>query len=213
MSFTWSMANFRSRTSNVFVSACCVYYVMAACGGSGGGRAGDGSSGSSGGLDPDANAPSSGSVVPNAMADEWWKPGTRLKLQYFDAEDGTKQFSSWYDSKRNEACSFVRHADGSTRCLPSTSIFVQLYFSNPGCTTPLALRLKSGAPAPKYAALIENDGARRFPATPYAGSVYVGSASSCTFVEATSVASWDLFAIGAEVPASAFVGATIKTAP
>ena len=60
------------------------------------------------------------------MADDWYKPGSRLKIQYYEAADGMKTFVGTFDSMRGEVCYFSVHADGSTRCLPiaaTSSIF------------------------------------------------------------------------------------------
>jgi len=87
------------------------------------------------------------------------------------------------------------------------------YYSDATCQTLLANRSKASTPAPSTASSIDttNDvtafrifqiGAR------YAGPVYFGSGASCYVSSSDN----DFFALGAEIPGSAFVSAALKTA-
>lgn len=234
------------RTGKVFASACCVYYAMAACSGGGGGEAtsggpssgaggnlgsggadnasgGSSGNGTSGGTSGTASSSSgaSGSPVPNAMADEWYKPGTRLKLQYFEGSDGTKQFTGWLDSVRNESCGFFQHADGATRCMPIIgSLGTGSLYADAGCVVPLAFRVKSPMPAPS-AALSYDAAAAGYHVfsviAPYTGTLHSGTPATCTAFTASTAATYynayDIYALSAEVPGSTFVSATKKTSP
>ncbi len=145
------------------------------------------------------------------MADDWYKPGSRLKLQYFEATDGTKTFTNVWDSTRGEACYFGPHADGSTRCMPIAGGTSSI-FSDAGCSAPLVLTVKGQTP-PKYAYPVAL-GARRYPTVTHAGAVYYGSPASC--LSATAIypaASWDFYALGAEIASTSFVEAALKTSP
>jgi hypothetical protein len=134
-----------------------------------------------------------------------------LKLRYYEASDGAKQFLGWRDSERNEDCGFGIHADGSTRCLPTGAIYAAIYFSDAGCTNALAYAAKTTPPT-KYASKFDGVGARIYSATPYNGTVYSGSPSSCN-ASTAAAAALKLFTVGAEVASSAFVSATAKVAP
>ncbi len=144
------------------------------------------------------------------MADQWYASGSRLKLQYYEATDGAKQFVGWRDSMRMDDCSFGPHADGSTRCLPASTL-IGVFFAA-GCTTALAYVPKS-SPAPKYGAKYEAPGTRVYSiAGVHAGAVYTGTPAACSATTAFD-ATYNFFDAGAEVLASDFVQATKKTAP
>jgi hypothetical protein len=202
------------RVSSVLLSGLVVYYVMAACSGSGG--SGGGASSGSSGPPPRSSGDADGSsgVVPNAMADQWYASGSRLKLRYFDGEDGSKQFFDWHDSSRNEDCTIQQHADGSWRCLPASQLVASTgsYYAA-GCTAPLAIAFKGTQP--KYA-FFPDLNAGYHPhvlqlGALVTGTVYVGTPASCT--STTPPAFYDVYATGAELPSTDFVGATPKVAP
>lgn len=202
-----SMANILVRTLKVLASGCCVYIAIAACSG-GGGSSATSADGSSGSTATSGGTP--GSPVPNAMADDWYQPGSRLKLQYYEASDGTKTFVGVFDSARGEQCYFGLHADGSTRCLPTAG--ASSIFSDGGCVTPVIAALKS-QPAPKYG-YVPSGGNRRFAASIYAGAIFTGTPAACNSATAIySTSTFEFYALGAEIPASAFVDATLKTSP
>lgn len=48
----------------------------------------------------------------------------RLKAKYRTGDDGSKEYlgNAWYDSGRNEDCSFALAADGKERCLPGKPV-------------------------------------------------------------------------------------------
>jgi hypothetical protein len=126
--------------------------------------------------------------------------------------DGSKEFVGWHDTERDEPCTFAVAADGKQRCIPwQVGAQVGGYFSNAGCTTRLAYAVK-GCSQPRYAfESVKVSGPscyamRIFPATAsYVGTAYFGSAEDC---RVQTSASFDVFVIGPEVPASSFVEAT-----
>src|SRR5438105_4184598 len=71
-------------------------------GGNGGGSSGAGGGSGGAGVDLDHEALS----------------GTRLKTQYIQGDDGSRSFLGFFDTQRNEACTFGRAEDGKIRCLP-----------------------------------------------------------------------------------------------
>lgn len=178
-----------------------VYVVAAACAASG--RVDDGARA---GLD----GASSGSPVPNAMADDWYASGSRVKIRYYEASDGAKQFIGWHDAERDDDCSFTMHANGTVRCLPGGATYA--FFADAGCTIAIAFMAK-GAAVPKYAVKSEASGVRIYASTkPYSGPVFGSTAGKCSDITSGTTA-YSLFAVGDEVPASAFVSAAEKVAP
>ena len=149
------------------------------------------------------------------MADEWHKSGSRLKLRFLKGDDGTQQFFGWSDSTRGgEECSFAQHADGSWRCMPAATANV-IYFASNSCTgTELGYVMK-GLPAPKYGVKYETLGTRRYPVTgPHVGTVYGRNPGTGACENASSVStSADVYAVGPELPSSAFVLGTVTTSP
>lgn len=68
--------------------------------------------------------------------------GAPLALTMLDGEDGSRDVSSWFDTRLGVECGFDQHAaDGSDRCLPRTDAFVQAGFSDDGCGTPAATKI------------------------------------------------------------------------
>lgn len=208
-----------NRTLEVCLAGFCVYFAMAACSAATDRQAfGDSAEqgdGAQPGPDQEAS-PGISSPVPNAMADEWHKPGSRLKIRFLRSEDGAQQFVSWVDTARdNEECSFSVHADRSQRCMP-IAMAQATYFSQAGCTGPELAIIAKGSPAPSYASKAEVTGGRRFPvAAPYAGTVFYRQPFSGECQDHTTSfnsQAYDLYRLGPELPASAFVKATFQTA-
>jgi hypothetical protein len=85
--------------------------------------------------------------VADAQADQAVS-GTRLKARWYVSADGAKQFLGWFDSQRQENCSFQVAADGKTRCLPTT-VLTFFYFYDPECKRPLAVSAPA-CPVRKY---------------------------------------------------------------
>lgn len=133
-----------------------VYVVVAACAATEHAERGPGSkvspSASSGaqGDEPQANDTSGsngtsgteepGPSVLDPVAEALAEDGSRLRARFYRATDGSKQWAgAWWDSAREEECTFRRASDGKLRCLPATSGGSTGYFANSTCTEPLYL--------------------------------------------------------------------------
>lgn len=146
--------------------------------------------------------------------------GPRLRSYFRQAEDGTTETipGRWFDSTRLEDCTFRLAADGVSRCLPFAAP-VQLRFADADCAIPVAAvpvadcagwtpeYVATVAPAVTSACMPQ----ARLYRTGYPvqlESLYRREGAACvsmgTPYEAGVVAS----ELGAEVPPSAFVGAT-----
>jgi hypothetical protein len=136
---------------------------------------------------------------------------------------------TWFDTLRDEPCAFQAAGDGKTRCIPA-SLAVRdasggSYFQDSGCAVPLGFTLRTVAascgatvlpapPAPKYVLTsaagatcggqsVRVLGAQIAPSA----SVYIKSGVSCVPTTAQP-AFYDYFAIGTEIPPTAFVEST-----
>jgi hypothetical protein len=81
--------------------------------------------------------------VPDAAVDappdplDGAKSGTRIKLQWFVFDDGTKQFSGFYDSQLSSACSNNSfYGDTHTYCIPQ---YMGVNYSDAACSQKIAL--------------------------------------------------------------------------
>jgi hypothetical protein len=152
-----------------------------------------------------------------APNDPGYTSGTRLRARVWSGSDGSEQFIDWYDNSRKEECSFRTGADGVDRCLPSGAYAGSL-FSDASCTQRIAYATK-GCAAPKYADTYDTATCglfkyHMFPVTgAYSpGSLYALSGNSCQATAPNAwTASYDLYSVGAEIPASSFQDATIVT--
>jgi len=226
-----------TRALGVFASGCVVYFVMAACGTTvniyetaeevpepagkpkpitddamvSASSAGDLTSSSSGDPFPSSASSTSGSPVPNAMADEWHKPGTRLRLMFIEAEDGTKEFRSWYDTKSGDACRFQTYSDSSLRCVPITFANnvvrpADKVWISPTCSSGRAIIVGAGLPPPKHFA--EGVNMYLVNVAAYTGTAYVGTPADCAARTTTD----QVFQM-AFMPPSDFVAGQVKLAP
>jgi hypothetical protein len=74
-------------------------------------------------------------AAPGTLPD--FADGTRLKALTYVLDDGTKVWRGWWDSQRNEECSFAFACDGKSRCLPAVDAADA--FSDAQCTSPLEI--------------------------------------------------------------------------
>jgi hypothetical protein len=198
-----------------------VYLAVATCAGSGSGTArrdGGGRGTSSENGDVLGVLDGLADPVPVAAADPN-KSGSRLKARYYAGSDGSKQFIGWHDSQLNADCSFVDYSDGTKRCMPSVQGSVGTYFSDAGCAQPLILvQTGPGCTVPKYAAKSTPNSCPSSPGTltlynvgpSFTGTAFSGTASSCSKVT-TTLPGYAAYSLGAEVPPSTLVAATVET--
>ncbi|MGH7434680.1 MAG: hypothetical protein ACRENE_03320, partial [Polyangiaceae bacterium] len=178
-----------------------------------GSNGGSGSGGGSGGTIFDALT----DPVPTAKADGY-QSGTRLKLRYYAGADGSKSYSSMHDTQLNLDCYFSAASDGTSRCLPTGSATIALFFGDSGCTQPLAYTPtgcaggtptyggKTGASCPYATTVYSILGA-------FSGTAYEGSPASCIAASSALLAPYTLYLLGAVVPPSTFVQGTLQTEP
>lgn len=181
--------------SKVFVSGCIVYGLMAACAVTV--------------NDERAPGPTT-SPVSNAMADTWYASGSRLKVRFYEYQDGAKQFAGMFDSERGEDCGYGIHADGTYRCMPSGDAFATVY-SNNVCTAPVALVPKGQAP--KLISQTMPNGSRRLfvRGQAYGGAIYQGIVGACTQTSPDVPKDQDAWKAGDELPGGSFVAAAQRT--
>jgi hypothetical protein len=155
--------------------------------------------------------------VPDAQAQST-QSGSRLKSMYYAGADGSKYFlpNQWYDSQRGEKCVFIPGADQVQRCLPPIVIITdyadagctqQLVgaYTGAGCTVPNTVSIGT----PPIPGSCQSTGYVAYQVGPlFAGTAYSGTPSSCSKAAARGYA---LYSLGAEVPASSFVSATVQT--
>jgi len=158
--------------------------------------------------------------VPTASADPI--NGTRLKAKYREGADGSKEFLTyqWWDSGRNEDCTFTATADGSTRCLPQAAGSASAYYADSTCSGELALVTLATCSTltSRYVTKFDSTSgcslARIFGlGARYTGTVYSKSGTSCAEVSAstmTAFAAYGFYPVGTEIPLSSFVAGTVK---
>lgn len=209
------------------LSGAVVYVAMAACsaGRSSTGYSSNGTGGAaSGGVSMSAGGSTLGGGVDgsgglgsmmDAMVDAIAEPvpdaeaqtvsGTRLKARYWVGDDGSKQFAGWFDSERNEQCSFRTAEDGDIRCQPVAEATGGVYFAA-GCTTPYFYASTGCGVAPKYGSLATGCSIGLFTLTASSPTmVYVGTPANCV---STAVPTGFSFFTGSAIAATLFVKAT-----
>lgn len=144
--------------------------------------------------------------------------GSRLKARWYVADDGARQpVFQWFDSARNEECTFQRATDGVMRCMP-TGAGLSSYYSNANCTQRVAALLAA-------LACIDGDGTYAIESattgcesrtkvftlgeTLPSESVYVLSGETC--VAAAPNEAFVYRRLGSEVPPGSFVSAQLTT--
>lgn len=138
--------------------------------------------------------------------------GTRLKQRVQKGADGSKAFVGWYDSQREEECTFMKASDNKLRCLPNVPYANLSYYSNDTCTSPVALVAK-GCAAPKHVLQqVESDkcSATRAVEVRYTtnklgdtAQVYVKGPGTCTATAQPGTS--DFYGVGAVVQPTDFV--------
>lgn len=208
-----------------------LYVSMAACAGrpsGSSGTRGTTSGGGSGGVAVHnggaGGTTGSGGVIDSGIGDALTdpvssanaEPGSRLKRKFRDAEDGAREFLTgvWWDSQRQEDCSFTLAADGKMRCLPPGNEF--RYFADAQCNTPMVMMQGACSP-PKYGtSATEAACGLDAPSThvfaiggPTSPAMIYGKSGSACFAIGPTTPDWQYFSVGAEIPANSFVAATV----
>jgi hypothetical protein len=198
----------------------------------------DGAARSEAGPPTDAQAPREGSVSgPDAgsrdaaagdaaatgrIVSRLFTSGSRLKAQWLVAADGAEQFAGWHDTLLGEDCSFAVAADGRPRCLPSgptvgaqgvVGIGVLPIFADASCTQPAYWGPSSCTSAPTTIAVADPTACvvrtHVLSAGAQVTTAYSNTSGTCSPIGFTG----SLYLGGAEVAASAFVGATLSSRP
>ena len=196
------------RTRDIYkmlAGGCVIYVALAACNAAehGGTRPSSRGAGGGGLVDP----------VPSAKADP--ASGSRLKAKLRTGDDGSKEYLSgvWYDTERQEDCIFETAADGRERCMPPSQSVLTL-FADAACKQ--AMAVASAACPPKYSVMSEQAdcGAARvhiysIGATMTPARVYLSAGGTCIDAGPADPSA-AYYEVGAEVPASSFVSATVQ---
>jgi hypothetical protein len=150
--------------------------------------------------------------------DPGWKvsaatSGTRLRARFLTAGDA-REHVGFYDTLRNEGCTFQRAEGGRMRCLPPTLSYIDgtSVFADTACQTPVRAVVKPGCDEPKYAIVTAYDGTcgqapfelRRVigPASPVYANAGRGCApSQAQYLAIGDVVPWTDFAEGVSTPA------------
>jgi hypothetical protein len=122
--------------------------------------------------------------------------GSRLIWQTLTTSDGLESFYDPYDTQLATMCYPQTANDGQLRCLPATSTFVGGYFSDAGCTTPIAL-LYCATATPAYAEqYAANQQITMYQVTgSYGGTLYSGTPGSCNSVTLPMYSAYTLAAL------------------
>jgi len=152
--------------------------------------------------------------VPPASAEP--AAGSRLRPRYRLGDDGAKEFlaGAWFDSQRNEDCTFTLASDGKTRCMPPGTEF--RYYADASCTQAMVLLQNACAP-PRYGITNSDAACGLDPSSVHVYAIgaatsppmiYGKSGASC-FAIGPSTPDYQYFIVGAEIPASSFVAASV----
>jgi hypothetical protein len=193
----------------------------------------NGTNGANGTDVPDAGPVDAGPPSP--------KDGTRLETRKgtttvtTTTSDGAETVvsypvSGWFDTLRNEPCTFIAAADDKPRCLPTTLAVRDYaggsYFSDAACSQLLFFTTKPStascgasslpAPPPARYMLSSKTGSAcggssirplGAPVTP-GPNVYLKSGASCFAVAAPSIAAYDYYAATPEISPTEFVSSS-----
>ncbi len=154
--------------------------------------------------------------APGAPGSDGSSDGTRIKAKRLTTADGYSQAWGLRDTMRGEDCGWMYAADEKLRCMPTgRATVVTNVFSNAGCTTTAAMAPTCSGGTLEYAVKGEPATAcevgyryRVHQLGAKLATVYAGTPGSCN---PTSLAGYEFYAVGAEVPAASFAEATITT--
>lgn len=142
--------------------------------------------------------------------------GTRLKVRYYEADDGARQPIGWFDNERREACSFMLAAGGTIRCLPADSIGTSGYFADVGCSVPAITVANACSSPPAYGFTYELGACGKsvvhvHPVESEAFQLYTGTPGNCTSIG--DPPTLKAYQLGAEMNPGDFVAATEQVEP
>ena len=183
-------------------------------GGSGNGQGGAGMGGA--GTLPDSGI-FDALTDPVASASADVANGSRLKARFHRGEDGSKEYlpGQWFDSQRNENCTFAIAGDGATRCLPAGVEF--RYYADAACATPMVI-LESACAMPAYATKVVGAACGLDPSGVHVYALgaalnpmmmYAKSGTQCIGLGQSTATGYQYITVGAEIPATTFVTATV----
>ena len=151
--------------------------------------------------------------------------GSRLKVKYLAGEDGSGLIVGMFDSQLQTDCYFYPAGDGVTRCLPVTQ--ATLVYADAACTKQIGLMWAYAGcaiTAPKYTAEAKGvvcGTSSQLSIRPVVSelspqpSVYYNktSSGSCASQSLSPTIVYKFFDLGAELPPSSFVGASLQIQP
>jgi len=145
------------------------------------------------------------------------RSGSRLHVRYFTGADGSRQFDGFFDTQRGEVCwfggDFERASDGKIRCLPLLTRAAISFFQDAACMQRLVQVIATQCPMAKYGYIAQTSQCPRTIAFYPIGAAFSGSTayyfngSGQCVVFPSSVASFNLYTVGSEIPPSTFVEA------
>lgn len=143
--------------------------------------------------------------------------GSRLKAKTYVGDDGSREFAGWRDTERHEDCAFGVAEDGKTRCQPAATLNYIPDFYDASCRAQAVAIEDCYLSESTYLSQLVTACPRRIAlhrvtsVEPIAvGPTYYLNDGICT--ESPNSPSKKWYAVE-HVPASAFVEATIETAP
>lgn len=146
--------------------------------------------------------------------------GTRIKARFYQTSDGTLSFLGWNDTQIGIECRFTPSSDGKIRCLPSQAIAYasSYYYRDAACTQRIAYYSPGRCPTPvRYISFTDQTACPSRTRIYAVGTrlatqtAYYNGGSGCQ--QTTFGTGTELYDLGAEVPASTFVGATEQIGP
>jgi len=161
-------------------------------------------------------APGTGVFAGSVAAAGTAESGEQLKATYLEGADGSRQFLAWHDTVRDVDCAFTMAADGTWRCLPGGAEAGR-FFADAACTQPLAL-VPTGCTPPAYATASTSVCGPRSSTRVFAlGERFTGpvvywiAGGMCPAAPSIELTLRDVYVVGDELAASAFVQATPQT--
>lgn len=152
--------------------------------------------------------------------------GSRLKARVYVGADGSRLVSGMRDTQMNVDCTYQVAADGNTRCLPTSLAFTRLSTTSidAACKTTLYRAAKGCESETFITSLVVSEtacGPARVSVFSHgskyeAGPLYIGGGAGggCSLADAAYLdglkQQYDLYPLGAEIPATTFVATTVE---